>query len=116
MNTAAQIGTSIHIKGEVTASEPLTIAGHVDGSVQVEGHPLTIAEGGHVRANLVAHTIVVSGSVHGNLNASARISITKTATVEGDLSAPAVGLAEGATLHGRIETAVRQRAVLQLAS
>lgn len=116
MDMAAQIGPSIRIKGEITASEPLTIAGSVDGSIEVEGHPLTIAAGGRVSATLIAHTIVVGGSVNGRLNAGARIVVRDTATIEGDLSAPTVSLADGATVQGRVETAERQRPALSLAS
>ena len=46
MSNTAHIGPTISIKGEVTSEEPLTIAGHVDGSVEVAGHVLTIVEGG----------------------------------------------------------------------
>jgi cytoskeletal protein CcmA (bactofilin family) len=116
METAAHIGPSIRIKGEITASEPLTIAGYVDGSVEVQGHPLTIMVGGRVSATLVADTIVVGGSVNGRLNAGARIVVRDTATIEGDLSAPAVSLADGATVQGRVQTAERQKPALPLAS
>ena len=116
MDTPAHIGPSIRIKGEITASEPLTIAGIVDGSVEVQGHPLTIVAGGRVSATLVADTIVVGGSVNGRLNAGARIVVRDTATIEGDLSAPTVSLADGATVHGRVQTAERQKPALVLAS
>ena len=116
MEMPAQIGPSIRIKGEITASEPLTIAGSVDGSIEVVGHPLTVVAGGRVAATLVADTIVVGGSVKGPLNASARIVIRDTATIEGDLSAPSVSLAEGATLRGRVQTAERRKPALPLAS
>jgi cytoskeletal protein CcmA (bactofilin family) len=103
----AHIGPSIHIKGEVTAHEPLTIAGHVDGSVQVNGHGVTVAAGGRVKADVSADTIVIDGNVTGRLSAGARIVVRETARIEGDLVAPAVSLADGATVHGRVETAGR---------
>lgn len=115
MDVSAHIGPSIRIKGEVSAREPLTIAGQVDGTIAVEGHPLTIVEGGRVTAKLVAHTIVVAGTVNGELNAEARIVVRDTATIEGNLSAPAVSLADGASVQGRVETGTR-KAKLQLAS
>jgi cytoskeletal protein CcmA (bactofilin family) len=115
METPAHIGPSIRIKGEITAKEPLTIAGHVDGSISAEGHPVTIVEGGTVRATVEAHTIVVSGSVTGHLIADARIVVRESAVIEGDLSAPAISLAAGGTVNGRIETTARA-AKLQLAS
>jgi cytoskeletal protein CcmA (bactofilin family) len=108
MDTTAGIGPSIHIKGDVTASEPLTIAGRVDGTIAVDGHALTVAAGGHVQASVTAHTIVIGGIVNGRLSAGARIVVRETATIEGDLSAPAVSFADGATVHGKVETAARR--------
>ena len=115
MDTPATIGPSIRIKGEITAKEPLTIAGHVDGSISAEGQPVTIVEGGLVTATVEAQTIIVSGTVKGHLIADARIVIRESAVIDGDVAAPAVSLAAGGTVNGRIETAERS-AKLQLAS
>src|SRR3954469_2835490 len=115
METMARIGPSIRIKGEVISREPLTISGHVDATIDADGHPLTVDDGGKVTATITAHTIVVAGKVHGSLCADARIIVRETAMIDGDLSAPAVSLAEGAQVQGRVETAVKKKA-LSLAS
>ena len=93
----------------MTAEEPLTIAGHLDGTVQVTGHALTVSQGGTINATMTADTIVVCGAVTGRLQAAARIVVRETATIEGDLVAPVVSFSDGATLHGRVETAARSR-------
>jgi cytoskeletal protein CcmA (bactofilin family) len=108
MNGTAQIGPTISIKGEVTSQEPLTIAGRVDGSVEVVGHALTIAEGGKATATLLAATILVSGAVQGSLCANDKIVVTETAAIEGDLTAPSVRVADGAAVQGRIDTGGRK--------
>lgn len=110
MDSAATIGPSIRIVGQVFASEPLTIAGHVSGSIDVSGHPLTITDSGNVSADIVAHTIVIGGNVHGNLLADGRIVVNRTATIDGDLAAPAVSIDDGAVLKGRLEIAGRRAA------
>ncbi len=107
MDAIATIGPSIHIKGEVTANEPLTIAGKVDGTIAVDGHALTVDAAGRVQATVTAHTIFIGGTVNGRFNAGSRIVVRETAVVEGDLHAPTVSLADGATLHGKVETATR---------
>ncbi len=116
MDAIALIGPSISIKGEVTAHEPLTIAGQLDGSVQVSGHALTITPDGRVNATVTAESIVIGGSVNGRLQAGARIVVRETATIEGDLSAPTISLADGANVQGRVETTARAAAALPLAS
>lgn len=115
MESVAKIGASIRIKGEVISREPLTIAGHVDGTIDVDGHPLTVEEGGLVAATITADSIFVAGQVNGSLIAAARIVVRNTASVEGDLSAPSISVADGALVHGRVETADRKPA-LSLAS
>ena len=116
MEQAAQIGPTIRIKGDVSAQEPLTVAGQVEGSIVVTGHPLTIATGASVNATVESHTIHIAGSVDGTVSAEARIVVRETATIEGHLSAPVVSLADGATVHGRIDTGARSTAKLQLVS
>jgi cytoskeletal protein CcmA (bactofilin family) len=116
MNSAAHIGPSIRIKGEIITREPLTIAGHVDGTIDADGHPLTALAGSQIKATVTAETIVVGGSLHGQLIANARIVVQQTAAIEGELSAPAISLADGASVHGRIETGERKKPALSLAS
>jgi cytoskeletal protein CcmA (bactofilin family) len=115
MDTCAQIGPSIRIKGDVTAHEPLTIAGHVDGTIDVSGHLLTVTQAAQIMADVVAHTIVVAGTISGRVIADGRIVVEHTAAIDGEMSAPIVKVDDGAQLHGRCEI-VGKRAELQLAS
>ena len=108
MNAIAHIGSSIHITGDVAAQEPLTIAGHVTGTIDVSGHALTVQEHAQVKADVVAHTIVIGGHVNGRLNADGRIVVQQTATIEGDLSAPTVSVDDGALVQGHFEIAGRR--------
>ncbi len=108
MDVMARIGPSIHIKGQITASEPITICGRIDGTIDVQGHAVTVDAGGRLKADITAETIVVGGDVHGRLLAGTRIVVRETAKIEGELSAPAVSLADGATVSGRVETARRE--------
>ena len=112
MDVPAHIGASITLKGEITASEPLTIAGQVEGSVNVSGHALTIAAGSHISATVTADAIVVAGHVKGKLTAGTRIVLRETASVEGEAAAPLVSIADGAVVQGRIETSKKRALAL----
>jgi cytoskeletal protein CcmA (bactofilin family) len=105
MEAVAQIGPSIRIKGDITAQEPLTIAGHVTGSIDLGGHALVVTEGGHVNADILALTMVIGGVVKGKLRAERGIVVQKTATVSGELAAPSVSVIEGAQLQGKFQIA-----------
>jgi cytoskeletal protein CcmA (bactofilin family) len=117
MDRPAHIGPSIRVKGEVTAHEPLTIAGFVDGTIDVPGHVLTMTAGSQIVASVKAQSIVLAGTLSGPAVADERIIVQDTATIDGDLTAPKVAVNEGASVRGRIETAARVGATrLRLAS
>ena len=67
----------------------------------------------HVDADAAADTIVIDGTAKGRLHANTRITLRETATVNGEISAPALSVAEGATVHGRIDTGLRKAARAQ---
>lgn len=115
MSMSAGIGQSIRIKGEIVAREPLLISGQVDGTIDVDGHMLTIAEGAVVAATVTADTVVIQGKVTGELSATTKIVVRETATVEGGLSAPSISIADGAKVNGSVETTQPKRQ-LSLAS
>ena len=50
----AWIGTSVVVRGHVTSSEDTTIAGRVEGDIEVRDNVLVIAPGAHVEGNIVA--------------------------------------------------------------
>ena len=116
MHAIAHIGKTIRITGEITAQEPLTIAGQVIGTIDVSGHPLTVTETAVIEADVMARTIIISGTMTGTLQSEGSIVVEKTATLSGDVTAPSVTLHDGATVHGRMDIAGRRKADLALAS
>ena len=117
MEQASEIGSSIVIKGEVIAQEDLVISGRVEGSISVEGHALTVNAGAHLVADVDARAIDVRGDVSGVLCAAELISLSPSARVVGEVSAPSLRMEDGAMLQGKGETtrAARKNG-LQLAS
>ncbi len=103
METAAQIGPTVVIKGDVSAQEDLTIAGRIEGTVSVNEHVLIVSPGAHVTARLEAGTIIVAGSVEGDLSAAERIELHETAEIQGSVTAPRLRMVDGAAVQGRIE-------------
>jgi hypothetical protein len=54
---ATPIGKSIVIKGEVSGSENVYVAGELEGSVELIDGSLTVRPDGHIRANLRARSV-----------------------------------------------------------
>lgn len=99
----ATIGQSITIRGEVTGDEDLVIQGRVDGSVDLKQHAVEVGPEGKVTADISGRIVTVEGHVEGNLRASERVVLRKTAHVEGDVSSPRVTLEDGAYFRGGVE-------------
>lgn len=112
MQNGARLGSTVFIKGDITAQEPLTIAGRVDGTIHVTGHVVTVERGARIDANISAAGIVVAGEVKGALAADTRIHLQPGAEVEGDLSAPRIVVDEGAFVQGRVHVAGQDRATM----
>ena len=102
--STAGVGKSLVIRGELTGGEDLTIDGHVEGSIDLRGHNLIVGPNGHLNAQVAARSITILGTVVGNLMANEKVVIRNGGSVNGDIDAPNVAMADGALLHGRIDT------------
>jgi cytoskeletal protein CcmA (bactofilin family) len=99
----AHIGKSVSIKGEVSGSEDLYVDGQLEGSVKLDGNSLTIGPNGRVHANVVAKNVTVGGQLDGNILASERTEMRKSAVVNGDVQTRRIAIEEGAYFKGRLE-------------
>jgi cytoskeletal protein CcmA (bactofilin family) len=97
------IGKSVVIKGELNGSEDLTIEGQVEGTIQLKEHVLTIGPNGRIRAQVFARSVIVLGEVTGNITATDKVDIRDNGSVDGDLIAPRVAIAEGAHFRGSVD-------------
>ncbi len=96
------IGQSVVIKGDLSAKEDLTVEGQVEGTIELDQSVLTVGPKGRVKAQVSAKTVIVMGKVNGNITATEKVQLHETASVNGDLAAPRVGIVEGATVQGHI--------------
>jgi len=97
------IGKSVVIKGELNGSEDLTIEGHVEGTIQLRDHVLTIGPNGRIKAQVFAKSVIVLGEVTGNVTASDKVDIRDNGSLDGDIISPRVAIAEGAHFRGSID-------------
>ena len=103
MDKIVNIGQSIHIKGELTGNEDLTIEGKVEGKVFLKDHNLTVGANGKIVAEIQAKTVMVLGEITGNITADDKVEVAATGTMRGDIQAPRVVLADGAKFKGAID-------------
>lgn len=97
------LGPSMQVRGELIGRLDVFIEGLVEGKIVVSNHDVVIESSGRVRAEIEARTVIVRGRLVGNVRAKERIEIASSGSVEGNLAAPRVILAEGSEFSGRIE-------------
>ena len=97
------IGKSVIIKGELNGSEDLTIEGLVEGKIELRQNVLTIGPNGKIKAQVFAKSVIILGEVTGNVTATEKVDIRDNGSVDGDIAAPRVAIAEGAHFRGSID-------------
>lgn len=101
--TVVNIGKSVVIKGELNGSEDLTIEGQVEGKIELRQNVLTIGANARIKAQVFAKAVIILGEVTGNVSASEKVDIRDNGSVDGDIAAPRVAIAEGAHFRGSID-------------
>jgi cytoskeletal protein CcmA (bactofilin family) len=98
-----RLGPGLVIEGDVIAGEDVILDGRLSGGLHAPEHAVTIAAGATLRGGVFARVVIVEGAVHGDVTATGLIEVAQGARVEGDLTAPAVAIAEGAFVVGKID-------------
>jgi len=101
--SAGWLGSSLHIKGDITGTEDLVINGSVEGLIELEDRKLTVGATAKLIADINAHDVVVYGYVKGNVRAKGRIEIRKDGSVIGNLTTAQIMIEDGADFKGSIE-------------
>jgi cytoskeletal protein CcmA (bactofilin family) len=99
----ARLGSSLHVKGEVSGNEDLLIDGSLEGLVQLDERKVTIGATAKLTADIIAGEVIVYGSVKGNVHGKAKIEIKKDGSVNGDLTTAQIINEDGAYFKGSIE-------------
>jgi len=87
------------IEGKYTCSGTVMLNAKFHGEIAV-ANTLIVGEKGVVNGNIRAGSVVISGQVVGNVLATERVELKRTARVFGDLEAPVVVIEEGVLFEG----------------
>ena len=96
------IGSSIVVDGEITGDEDLVILGTVKGRISLREN-ITVEPSGVVEASVETATIIVNGSVTGDIQASERAELKTDCRMVGDIRAPRILIADGASFKGNVD-------------
>lgn len=99
----AHIGRSVLIKGELSGSEDLYLDGTVEGKIELPGNNFVVGPNGRVRAGIRARGVVIEGKVEGDIEASERVELRKTAVLTGSIVTQRVAIEDGAYFKGSVD-------------
>ena len=98
------IGKSVVVHGQIIGQEDLVIDGEVKGTVELNGHKLTIGVTGKVQADSIkAREVIVQGSVKGSIQAVDKVILRKDAQLVGDVQTAGIMIEDGAYFKGGID-------------
>lgn len=112
---ATTIGKGVSITGSLTADEPISIVGRLNGDVLVANHAVTVETGGRVEGAVTAAVITVQGGTAGRLIARDVVRVLQGATVNADVASPKLAIEEGALFNGRVDGGTRAEAAARVA-
>ncbi len=93
------IGEGSSFEGKFYISGSLRIDGKFEGEIKTD-EELVVGETGRVKTDIVAKSVVIAGTVIGNINAFNEVRLLETAKVLGDITAPVINVQKGVVLMG----------------
>ncbi len=100
--TFTYFGPNVTIDGTITGNEPVLIEGTVRGKINLAAD-LRIGTKARVEATVHAKNVSIEGKLTGDVSADDRVELVLTATVDGNIRAPKIVVAEGAKFRGSVD-------------
>ncbi len=94
------VGHGTTLTGETEFHAMLRVDGHLIGTVASESGTLIIGTNGQVDANITVAAAMINGAVNGDIIASEKLQLGRTARVMGNIQSPRLIVEEGAILEG----------------
>ena len=95
----AVVEKGCRFEGDLSFYGVVRIAGEFTGTI-FSNDTLIITDSAIINADIQAGVIIISGTVKGNLRASARVEMKKPARFEGTVTSPNLVVEEGVIFHG----------------
>ena len=97
------LANDVDIKGTIKFDNELIFDGKIEGEIVSEGGSLTLGKNANVNGEVRTKSVVVHGSVQGNIVVSERCELKASSQLTGDLKAMRIVIEEGATFIGKSE-------------
>jgi cytoskeletal protein CcmA (bactofilin family) len=96
-------GRDLAIKGDLTATEDITLNFSIDGSVTMPGNRLVVTEDARVKGTVTAASVTIRGHLDGHVSAE-HLEIMPSGVVNAGLVTTRLALHDGALFTGAVNT------------
>src|ERR1051325_9968425 len=100
--SARFVGPNVTIDGTISGNEAVLIEGTVRGKINLN-NDLRIGTKARVEATVHAKNVTIEGRLNGDVSADDRVELIASATVDGNIKAPKIIVAEGARFRGAVD-------------
>jgi cytoskeletal protein CcmA (bactofilin family) len=94
------VGHGTVLTGETNFQAMLRVDGVLQGTVSSDAGTLIVGSNGQVDANVAVASATINGTVNGDIVASEKLHLGRTAKVVGNVQTPKIIIEEGAVLEG----------------
>ena len=94
------VGHGTSLTGDTTFQMMLRVDGHLTGTVSSDGGTLIVGNNGQLDANVSVGVAQLNGNVNGDISATERIQLGRTARVVGNIATPKLIIEDGAIFEG----------------
>jgi len=94
------VGNGTMLKGDASFKAMLRVDGHLSGTVNSESGTLLVGTNGIVDANIKVAVATIHGTINGDIIATQRLELGRTARVNGNIQAPSLMIEQGAIFEG----------------
>jgi cytoskeletal protein CcmA (bactofilin family) len=102
------LSSGVSIKGTVKFQKELLINCQVEGTIDSNGR-LTVGKDARIKGDIKTRSVIVDGTVDGNITAAERCELRAGCTVNGDIEAPRLVVDEAASFVGSAKIAFSQK-------
>jgi len=102
------IGEGSMFEGKFYINGSLQIDGRFEGEIKTKDQ-LIVGETGKVKTDIFARSVVVGGTVIGDIEAEEYVSLLSTGRILGNIKAPKVNIDEGVVIKGEVSISSGQK-------
>jgi cytoskeletal protein CcmA (bactofilin family) len=94
------LSSDVSIVGSLKFTNDLVIDGNIDGEVVSDGN-LTVGDKAEIKGEIRTRSVIVYGSIEGNIFVEKECVLRSTSRIQGDVSAGTLSIEAGARFSGR---------------